>query len=143
MAPAPIEVKIDPAEWWATQRLLDELPAKLRNKALRPGLRDGAKTIAVLAKTLCSVGETKRLRRSIKVRAAKRKKKDVQSFLVTTGLSSNLFSGQAYYGGVVHYGSQKNKHPNPFLERAADLGGPAAITRIQARIIAELEKVKA
>lgn len=95
------------------------LESKFQKKALRKGLRAGAKIIQRAAKANAPQGETGNLRKFIKVRADKRSRSRL-GIRVMTGTRDQLgidANDPVYYPGVVEYGS-KNRPPQPFMRPA-------------------------
>lgn len=116
----------------AAAKLFDELPDKIRKKAIRQALRVSAKKVAADARRLAPhlTGE---LEGSIKVRTAKGKSggrlpKGQVGISVSTSRTDNMFAGKAFYGGFIEYGTTqretkagKNRgsiDANPFLRPA-------------------------
>lgn len=83
------------------RRLMKSLPNKDVKKAIRKAARAGAKIITAETKSLAPVGETKRLRRAIKTRAAKRSRKYIG---VVTSIGEGNFQGDTFYGAFVEFG---------------------------------------
>lgn len=88
------------------------LPAKIQSKVLRPALRAAAKPIAAEAKSNIDKDnspnwpDTGRLKRSIRVRAAKRRK-GVVGVRVVTG--KDFFAGETFYGAFREFGHKIGK----------------------------------
>jgi len=106
---------------------LREFPGKVERRALSKAGRAATKEIANRAKELAPVQQKPkrgkqlrsprgRLKKSIKVRAMKRKRGRV-GFRVTTGAGE--FKGDTFYGGMVEYGTTKQP-PQPFMRPAWD-----------------------
>jgi len=84
------------------RKLLTGLPLNVAKKALRTGIRNGAKIIAEEAKRLAPV-DTGRVRDSIKVRAAtKLRRKTAVGVRIIAG--DGWFTGEAFYGYFWEYG---------------------------------------
>lgn len=83
------------------QRRLRLLPKKVAGKAVRQALREGAKIIQAEAKARVPV-RTGTLKKSIKVRAAKGRKRGEAAIAVTTGQGD--FVGDTFYGAFLEYG---------------------------------------
>lgn len=81
-------------------RKLRDLPAKFARKILSKALRAGAKVVQAAAKKLAPK-LSGLLRRSIKVRATKRKKGRV-GFVV--GTSAGDYKGKSFYGAFLEWG---------------------------------------
>jgi len=101
----------------AIDRKLKKLGPKLGKKIIRRAMRPAAKVVRDEAKANCPV-DTGTLRQSIKVRAAKRSRQKIE-LLVTTSGSDNLFTGSAYYGGMVEWGTAFQA-PRPYMRSAYD-----------------------
>ena len=99
------------------QRAFNELTGPKQKKAVRKGLRAGAKPIAERARQLVPRDKGK-LRKSIKVKAEKRSRSGL-GVIVTSGDDGNLFTGDTYYGGMVEYGTTKMR-ARPFFRPAFD-----------------------
>ena len=82
-----------------------EFGKKLLNKGLARMFRAGAKVMQREIKALMPVGETKLLRKALKVRSAKRKK-DRVGMTVVHGAAD--FQGPTFYGPFLNWGT-KNK----------------------------------
>lgn len=108
------------------------------NKILRKELRAATKEIAAAVKAVAPVGETKQLRRAIKVRSLKRKKGRI-------GLRISIDKGQdqKFYAPFVELGDSTQKGQD-FMEKPFEqLAPPLAEDlprRIWARIEAEAKK---
>jgi HK97 gp10 family phage protein len=97
---------------------LNGLEKKLRNKVIKKGQRAGAKILAAEIKARCPV-ESGDLKRSVKVRAGKRRKGKT-SIEVAIGTTSNK---DVYYVGFVEFGTKRNGkvYPaRPFIRPAVD-----------------------
>ena len=122
------------------ERKLQELPAKLSKKAARKGLRAGAKIVADRAKQLVPT-DTGRLRRSIKVRAGQRSRKNI-SVLVLTGTREELgipASARGYYPMAIEAGSSKTP-AQPYMRPAVRSEQGRAFRKIGEVTGEELEK---
>lgn len=84
------------------------LPMKVQKQVLRPALRSAAKIVHAAAKNNAPV-KTGALRRSLKVRAGKRTRKNLVRAVVQTGASDNLFKGKTYYGAFQEFGWKSGK----------------------------------
>lgn len=84
-----------------------ELPKKIARQGIRKPLRAGAKVVLAEAKRNAPRGVTGNLRRSLKVRAGKRKK-GIISMRVTT--SEGWFKGDEFYAGFVEFGTKERRH---------------------------------
>jgi HK97 gp10 family phage protein len=88
----------------ALARKLKALGPKIAKKVCRKALRAGAKIILQEAKNRVPV-RTGKLKKSLKVRAQKRKRKD--SIGVTVQTNDGNFTGETYYGGPVEFGFEQ------------------------------------
>jgi len=95
-----IEAKLVDFQVRALQRMLENVPKKLRNKILRQELRKGAKILVPPSKAATTV-RTGTLRRAVKVRAQKRSQKSVGVFV---GYSEKGFTGDTFYGAFLEWG---------------------------------------
>lgn len=101
----------------------ERLSATMQNRILRDALRPAAKAIAENVRRGTPVGPASywkgpkgkskehhggALRKSIRVRAAKRSRTSV-GMVVTTSDSDNLFQGDQFYGGFVEFGHFQGK----------------------------------
>lgn len=102
-------------------RKLERLGRTEANKIIRQGLRAGAKTLQAETKRLAPVGVDKKghkkgtLKRSIKVRALKRKRGRIG---VGVTIGEGFFQGEAFYGAFVALGHKLGKRSRG-LKRAA------------------------
>ena len=93
-------------------RYLEKLEPKLVKKDLRKATRAAAKAILPDVKRLVPRGETKRLLKSLKVRAAKGNKgqrlpRHIVGHSVVS--SANLFVGDTFYAGVLEFGTKPRR----------------------------------
>jgi HK97 gp10 family phage protein len=136
------------------QRKLDELDRKIANTISRQALRAGSKVVLAAAKRFAPIGSTSdrggkihkagTLKRSLKVRAGKRRKGQI-SFAVQTAAGD--YRGDTFYGAFVEYGHKIGKRirgkgqkhldaarrsvpPNPFLTSAFYASKDAALSTI-------------
>lgn len=82
-------------------RKLRHLETVVARKAIRKGLRAGAKIITAEARRQAPVGESRKLRRAIKTRAAKRSRRYIG---VVTQLGAGDFMGETFYGAFQEFG---------------------------------------
>ena len=106
----------------ALQRMLENVPKKLRNKILRQELRKGAKSLVAPSKA-ATPARTGKLRRAVKVRAQKRSQKSVGVFV---GYSEKGFTGDTFYGSFLEWGWRGGKRLS-----AAQLRSGRADTRVK------------
>lgn len=89
--------------------------SRAQRAALRPVLRE--------SKRFAPVGETGNLRRSMKLRAGRRRRGRILHRVTTSSKDVQNQSG-VYYGGFVHWGTTSpdgvKQLENPWLEEAAD-----------------------
>jgi HK97 gp10 family phage protein len=139
-----IEAKLVDFQVRALQRMLENVPKKLRNKILRQELRKGAKILVPPSKAATPV-RTGTLRRAVKVRAQKRSQKSVGVFV---GYSEKGFTGDTFYGAFLEWGWRGGKRLSAaqirsgrtdtrvkqpgrfFLTRVANRRGPAVLTSV-------------
>ena len=86
-------------------KMLTGMPAKIRNKILRRELRNAAKKLKPPARSATPVASGK-LRRSVKVRAAKRSRKGIG---VLVGYNDKPYSGDTFYGAFLEWGYRWGK----------------------------------
>lgn len=98
---------LDKKQLEAIRRMLVQLPRKVRNKILRQELRKAAKALVEPSKAATPV-RTGRLRKSVKVRAAKVK----GGVGVNVGYGEKNFTGQTFYGSFLEFGWRVGKRPN-------------------------------
>lgn len=141
----------------AIRRMLVQLPRKVRNKVLRQELRKAAKELVAPSKAAVPV-RTGKLRKSIKVRAAKKPDVKRGTLGVTVGYSNKDFSGDAFYGSFLEYGWKIGKRPSAagkrsgipdtrrkvpgkfYLWKVADRLGPALVTKATLAIAKRVEQ---
>lgn len=97
------------------ERKLKQLEPKVAKKVIRQSLRAGAKIIHTAAKAEAPK-RTGVLRKSLKVRAARRNRRGTYAVMVTSGEAGNMFTGKAFYGAFIHWGT-KFITSNPFIKR--------------------------
>lgn len=125
---------------------LREFPQKVERRALSKAGRAASKEIASRAKELAPIQQKPkrgqklrsprgRLKKSIKVRAMKRKKGRV-GFRVTTGQGE--FKGDTYYGGMVEYGTT-SQPAQPFMRPAWDEKQNEALVTYTSEVKREIE----
>ena len=116
------------------QRALERLPLGIQRKAVRKGLRVGAKRIQSKAKQLAPK-DTGTLRRSIKVRARKRSRREIGILVLAL---DNIGAAKVELG-------TDRQAPTPYLRPAADSEQAKAIeaiaNAIREQIDVELAKV--
>ena len=96
---------------------LKKIGPKISKKIVRKAMRPATKVVRDEAKANCPV-DSGTLRQSIKVRAGKRSRQKIE-LLVTTSGTDNLFTGSAYYGGMVEWGTA-HQTAQPFMRPAYD-----------------------
>jgi HK97 gp10 family phage protein len=125
---------------------LREFPQKVERRALSKAGRAATKLIAARAKELAPMQDKPkrgqklrsprgRLKKSIKVRAMKRKKGRV-GFRVTTGQGD--FKGDTFYGGMVEYGTTRQP-AQPFMRPAWDEKKQEALATYTSEVKREID----
>ena len=101
-------------------RKFKNMEPKLQKKILRSSLRKAARPIQQAAKQNVPV-QSGDLRRSIKIRAAKRSRRtrNQVGIRISTNSGDNLFQGQTFYGGFLEFGTSRIA-PVAFMKRAFD-----------------------
>lgn len=107
------EIKLEGAK--ELEKQFKSLEPKIAKKLVRQSLRKAAKPILAAARTKCPV-DTGELKKSIKIRAMKRRK---NSFGVLIGTALKWFVGDAFYGAFVEFGTSKMS-ARPFMRPAFD-----------------------
>lgn len=107
------EIKLEGAK--ELEKKLKSLEPKIAKKLVRQSLRKAAKPILAVARTKCPV-DTGTLKKSIKIRAMRRKK---NSFGVLVGTALKWFTGDTFYGAFVEFGTSKMS-ARPFMRPAFD-----------------------
>lgn len=86
---------------------LAALDRKLRDKAIRQALREGAKAMAAAVRARSPV-ETGKLKKSVKVRAGKRRRDEISVLIHVTGDHDGPFVGAVEFG-------TRDQPANPFV----------------------------
>lgn len=121
-------------------RIMTAEPRRIK-PALRTALRGGAKAVLAEAKSRVPV-KTGALKKSHKVKATPKIRKGSVSISVLTSKSGHMFKGDQYYGGIIHYGSQKrNIKPRPWLRESFDATKSQALAAIKAALSSALAKL--
>ena len=115
-------------------KALKKLETKISNQILRTELRAGAKEMAVEIKATAPTGETKMLKRSIRVRSAKRRKGRI-GFVATTDAKN--FPEQ-FYSSFVELGTKKQPAQH-FEKDAFDKLAPELAHELPQRIWKQIE----
>lgn len=125
-------------------KVLQQMPAKLRNKALRPAVRDGAKLVLAKAKELVPVDADghqlpggKHLRDTLKVRANPGRKRGTIEFRIFTGTRAELgipSTEKGYYPFALEYGSLAHQ-PIKFMEPAYLHTKDAVVESVRAKVL--------
>ena len=118
---ATVNVRIEGAK--EIEKALKQLTKAQGRAAIRKGCRAGAKITQRAAKQIAP-RKTGLLAKSIKVRAIKRSRTKV-GVMVTTGSSSNLFTGKTFYGAFQEWGWKVGKRPGK--------GSPDARRKVQGK----------
>lgn len=114
---------------------LNQLEPKRVKPAVRKALRAGARLVLTEARTRVPV-RTGALKKSMKVRGIKLKRGMV-GIAVHTG-AGHMFMGDQYYGGMVHYGTEKQK-AQPWLRESFEATKDEIIKAIATSIRTTLE----
>jgi len=126
--PAQIEVFIDKQQWEEVANALVGLEDKLREKALRKGIKAGLKAIEFTAKHYVPVDKG-RLKEAIKTSTSKKKWGGIiGNVFVRAGKTKNDPAG-AYYAHMVEFGT-KNMSAQPYMRPAFELNSPAILQRM-------------
>lgn len=133
------------------ERRLKALPGKIAKKLIRRALRSGAKIILAQAKANAPV-DTGALKKSLKVRAAKRRGRG--SVGVTVSTAEGDFKGDQFYASFIEYGHKRGKRPGkgatdareevparPFMRPAFDEKKQEAVNVISSTLGAGIEQV--
>jgi len=96
---------------------LRTMPTRIANQLQRTAVRKAAHVVANKAKELVPV-KTGALRKSIKVKALKRSRRNRGRVGARVVTGKDLFKGDTYYGGMVEFGT-KRMRARPFLRSAA------------------------
>jgi len=86
-------------------RKLKTLPMRLQKKALRQGVRAGAKVLAAAARSKVPV-KSGTYKASFKVKAAKRSRRNKDAVRANVMTGESLFKGKGFYGAFLEYGWQ-------------------------------------
>jgi HK97 gp10 family phage protein len=103
---------LDKKQLAAVRRMLALLPKRIRNKVLRQELRKAAKALVAPSKAATPV-RTGKLRKSVKVRAAKVKR----GVGVNVGYSDKNFVGDTFYGAFLEFGWKIGKRQSSAATR--------------------------
>ena len=139
----------------AFQRRLNKLTEKEFKKALRTGLRQGAKKAVAVAKQRVPE-KTGTLKRSLKVRATKRSRVRVGVKIETpprsvlalgqggpTRSAARVLTGKGYYPAVQEFGSSKRNIPERnYLRQAHANAVPGTIRAVKREIIKALRRAE-
>lgn len=123
---------------------LHTLEEKVQKKVLNPALRAGAKLVAPEVRKNAPKGPTRKvkgetvrggaLRRSIKVRAMKRKKYRVG---INVMIGKGFFKGKTWYGGVIELGAPNRKIKGQhFMRRAYESKREEVVQKVSNMILA-------
>lgn len=102
------------------RKQLAALGPRIAKKVIRQSLRQAGKIVQTEAKSNAPV-DTGRLRKSIRVRAFKRSRKERIGINVQTNSTNNVFKGKTFYGGFLEYGFRRGKRSNE-IKRAQKNG---------------------
>jgi HK97 gp10 family phage protein len=128
---------------------LSKLPLTVQKKCLRPGLREGAKVILDEAKANAPK-KTGALAKGLKVRAAKRSRKNRWLVTMRVITAAGFFKGSDFYSSFQEFGyrlgprklgNKRKQIPGKhFIEGAAKSKGDAAKGAALKRIAEDIEK---
>lgn len=123
------------------ERRLMALPTKVARKVASQAMRAGAKIIQTEAKALAPK-DTGALRKSIRVRTAKKKKRGEVKFTVTTSSKDNLFKGDQFYGGFQELGYRLGKRSAEVqrLQRAVRKSRNAGVHSVASAALDSVDK---
>lgn len=130
------------------QKKLKGLPEKVANKIIRKALRSGAKIIERQAEINAPV-LTGQLKKSIKVKSAKRRKKGEIGVSVITGKGD--FKGDQFYASFLEFGFKRGKRelgddrqkvgPYKFMEPAFEAKKEEAARTIEQEMLSGIEAI--
>ena len=118
---------------------LRQFEPKLVKKIARKVVRKAAKPVQESAQRRVRV-KTGRLKRSIKVRALKRSRKNKHRVGVRVITGEGFFQGSTFYGGFIEYGT-KNMRKKPFMRPAMDENHETVRRVFQSEIAALIPQV--
>jgi Bacteriophage HK97-gp10, putative tail-component len=120
---------------------LKQFQKTIARKAIRKGLRAGAKYLSKIAKA-DAPKDTGDLAKAINVRAGKRKAGAIR-INVVSGKASVIPQGVKYYGADVEYGLHPYRHlvADPFMKLAFKSGQRQAQGMIKAAIVSAIAKL--
>jgi len=122
-------------------KALGSFTKDIEQKIAKQAVRAGANVIAKEARLLAPMGVTGTLKRSIKVVARSKRTGDAVASVVTrSGKKYTFRNMNAWYAGMVEFGTSKNP-ARPFLRPALDSKGPEAIKAISNKIVARIKKM--
>lgn len=117
------------------ERALRMLPAAAAKKAIRQALRIGGKMVLAQAKQNVPVASGA-LKKSLKVRAGKRTRKNVISIRVAT--ADDWFKGDTFYGAFIEFGTVRIKAQH-YVQRAYDQKKVAVSAMLRRTILANID----
>ena len=94
-------------------RRFQTLPRRVQRKVLRSATRKAAKPVLETAKTLVRMGETRKLKRSLKIRAMKRSRRRPDTVGVRVMTGKEFFQGETFYGAFQEFGWKAGKRGRP------------------------------
>ncbi len=100
------------------EKVFDQFEVNLRKKIARKAIRKAAKPVRDTAIARAPV-DTGLLKKSIKVRAMKRSRKNKHTVAVRVVTGEGFFKGEAFYGGFLEYGTTRMR-ARPFMRPAHD-----------------------
>jgi len=114
------------------------LEPKIAKQVVRKEIREAMKPILAAAKEAAPVGETGQLKAAIRLRVGKVKRGTGQiKFVVMIG--KGFFKGDQYYGGFVHFGTNR-MHARLFLTAVYERLKDSAKSRAIQGILAGLDR---
>jgi hypothetical protein len=122
-------------------KAIGNIDQKLVKPSLRRSIRLGAKYFLQLAKEFVPI-RSGFLRKSLKLKAGKRKKDHLRLNVFSGGSGGNSFGGKSYYGSFVNLGSVHNNPPNEFLTQAYRVGRDRVVELVRSGLIADLQRFR-
>lgn len=104
---------------------LEQFPDKVQKTIMKSAIRKAAKPLVAQAKENTPV-ESGALKKSMKLRAIKRSRKNKYRVGFLIGSSDKNFTGEQYYGSFLEFGT-KRQPPIGMVRKAYDSGGEAAM----------------
>lgn len=120
----------------ALDKTLRGLEPKIAKKVVSKATRSGMKIMQKAVKDESPVGETGMLKKSVKVRSAKRSRR---SFGMLVQFGEGNFKGKSWYAAAVEYGTSKME-PRGFMRKAFDANEEKVRTHTMNEIVAGIER---